>query len=165
MLDRHGWCTDRYSEKQWCYLKKGALVDFPEFGLIHCEEMEPCPVTRTRTTRLSKITTRLYQRPRSVPSPRSGRSDCRSLPRACALPPGEPDPEYLVDQVICVLYFQFSIVKNEPKARTSFEDAHSRFYDGGPKIFFSSATDTLDQQPQNKGRRRRAGGGNDGSTG
>jgi hypothetical protein len=33
--------TDRCPEKDWSYLKKGAVVEFPEFGLVHYEVMEP----------------------------------------------------------------------------------------------------------------------------
>jgi hypothetical protein len=30
-----------FSEDSWSYLERGALVNFPLFGLIHDEEMEP----------------------------------------------------------------------------------------------------------------------------
>jgi hypothetical protein len=33
--------TDRCPEKDWSYLKKGAVIEFPTFGLVHYEEIEP----------------------------------------------------------------------------------------------------------------------------
>jgi hypothetical protein len=33
--------TERYPEKDWSYLKKGAVIEFPSFGLVHYEEIEP----------------------------------------------------------------------------------------------------------------------------
>jgi hypothetical protein len=33
--------TDRCPEKNWSYLKKGVVIEFPTFGLIHYEELEP----------------------------------------------------------------------------------------------------------------------------
>lgn len=33
--------SDDYPEAQWSYLKKGIMVDFPRYGLIHYEETEP----------------------------------------------------------------------------------------------------------------------------
>jgi len=32
--------TKEYSETQWGYLKKGVMVNFPRYGLIHYEEPE-----------------------------------------------------------------------------------------------------------------------------
>ena len=37
----NGEYTDRYLEKDWSYLKKGAMIETPTFGLIHYEELEP----------------------------------------------------------------------------------------------------------------------------
>jgi hypothetical protein len=33
--------TDQCLEKDWGYLKKGALIKFPTLGLVHYEELEP----------------------------------------------------------------------------------------------------------------------------
>lgn len=33
--------TDDYPESEWGYLKKGVLINFPLYGLIHYEEQEP----------------------------------------------------------------------------------------------------------------------------
>lgn len=37
--------TDEYSERhpraQWAYLKKGVMIEFPTYGLIHYEQAEP----------------------------------------------------------------------------------------------------------------------------
>ena len=33
--------SEGYSEAQWGYLKKGVMVNFPQHGLIHYEELEP----------------------------------------------------------------------------------------------------------------------------
>jgi len=33
--------SDRHSEAQWSYLKKGVMVEFPTYGLIHYEDPEP----------------------------------------------------------------------------------------------------------------------------
>ena len=37
--------TDEYSDEhpkaQWSYLKKGVMIEFPQYGLIHYEEAEP----------------------------------------------------------------------------------------------------------------------------
>jgi hypothetical protein len=31
----------KHSEAQWGYLKKGVMIEFPTFGLIHYEKSEP----------------------------------------------------------------------------------------------------------------------------
>jgi len=33
--------TDECPEDQWSYLKKGVMIKFPLYGLIHYEEAEP----------------------------------------------------------------------------------------------------------------------------
>jgi hypothetical protein len=33
--------SDGYPEAQWGYLKRGVMIDFPRYGLIHYEEPEP----------------------------------------------------------------------------------------------------------------------------
>ncbi len=33
--------TSEHSEAQWSYLKKGVMLKFPKYGLIHYEEPEP----------------------------------------------------------------------------------------------------------------------------
>ena len=33
--------SDDYSKEQWSYLKKGVMINFPSFGLIHYEKPEP----------------------------------------------------------------------------------------------------------------------------
>jgi hypothetical protein len=37
--------TDEYApeqpKSQWAYLKRGVMVDFPQYGLVHYEEAEP----------------------------------------------------------------------------------------------------------------------------
>ncbi len=33
--------SDGYPEAQWGYLKKGVMITFPKYGLIHYEEAEP----------------------------------------------------------------------------------------------------------------------------
>ena len=40
LIDKHEYSLG-HSEAQWGYLKKGVIVDFPKFGLIHYEEIEP----------------------------------------------------------------------------------------------------------------------------
>lgn len=32
---------DDHSKAQWGYLKKGVMIEFPKYGLIHYEEPEP----------------------------------------------------------------------------------------------------------------------------
>jgi hypothetical protein len=32
--------SDGYAQAQWGYLKKGAMIAFPKYGLIHYEEAE-----------------------------------------------------------------------------------------------------------------------------
>lgn len=39
-IDTHEY-TAEYPEAQWSHLKKGVMVKFPQFGLIHYEEPEP----------------------------------------------------------------------------------------------------------------------------
>jgi hypothetical protein len=33
--------SDEHSKAQWGYLKKGVMIEFPKYGLIHYEEPEP----------------------------------------------------------------------------------------------------------------------------
>lgn len=33
--------SDDYGKAQWGYLKKGVMINFPSYGLIHYEEPEP----------------------------------------------------------------------------------------------------------------------------
>lgn len=33
--------SDDYPKSQWGYLKKGVMINFPLYGLIHYEEAEP----------------------------------------------------------------------------------------------------------------------------
>jgi hypothetical protein len=33
--------SDDHSEAQWGYLRKGVMIAFPKYGLIHYEEPEP----------------------------------------------------------------------------------------------------------------------------
>jgi len=33
--------SSEHPEAQWGYLKKGVMIDFPQYGLIHYEEPEP----------------------------------------------------------------------------------------------------------------------------
>jgi hypothetical protein len=33
--------TDEHPEAQWAYLKKGVMIKFPIYGLIHYEDPEP----------------------------------------------------------------------------------------------------------------------------
>lgn len=36
-----GQYTDEHPETQWGYLKRGAMIKFPLYGLIHYEDAEP----------------------------------------------------------------------------------------------------------------------------
>jgi len=40
LIDR-GEYSDDYPEAQWGYLKKGVMINFPSYGLIHYVEPEP----------------------------------------------------------------------------------------------------------------------------
>jgi len=33
--------SDDYPEAAWSYLKKGVMISFPKYGLVHYEEPEP----------------------------------------------------------------------------------------------------------------------------
>lgn len=33
--------SDDYPLDQWAYLKRGVMIDFPKYGLIHYEESDP----------------------------------------------------------------------------------------------------------------------------
>jgi hypothetical protein len=33
--------SQEHPAAQWAYLKKGVMIEFPKYGLIHCEESEP----------------------------------------------------------------------------------------------------------------------------
>ncbi len=36
-----GECSAEYPETEWAHLKRGVVIKFPKYGLIHYEEPEP----------------------------------------------------------------------------------------------------------------------------